>query len=83
MKETRKQVHTSYRVLLFEGIINVNTFLSREEYVFHRALEQCVRVGSSWLMKQRKNEKRTILDAEKRLCSTVSLQAFPSTLVYV
>jgi len=81
--KTKTQVHTNYHVLLFEGIIHVNTFLTREEYVFHHALIKCVRVGSWWQIKQWTNRKRTILDAERCVCSIAALQASPSTLVYV
>jgi len=82
IKEIKTQVHTNYHVLLFEGIIHVNTFLASEEYVFHHALEKCVRLGSWWQVKQWTNRKRTILDAERCVCSIVDLQASPSTLVY-
>jgi len=83
VKETKTQVHTNYHVLLSECIIHVNVFLDREEYVFHHALEQCIRVGSWWQIKQWTNRKRTILDAERRVCCIVALQASPSTLVYI
>jgi len=82
-KKAKTQVHTNYRVLLFEGIIHVNTFLAGEEYVFQHALEKCVRVGFWWQIKQWTNRKRTMLDAERCVCSIVALQASPSTLLHV
>ena len=57
IKETKTQVHTNYHVLLFEGIIHMSTFLASEEYAFHHALEQGVRVGSWWQIKQWTSQK--------------------------